>query len=68
MKVLPNCQEVSRLFSDGLDQRLPATDRARMRLHLVMCQACRNMSEQMQFIRQAMKRLGADDDRPPPAP
>ncbi len=65
MKLMPNCQEVSRLFSDGLDQRLPPADRARMRLHLVMCQACRNMSEQMQFIRQAMKRLGADGDEPP---
>jgi predicted anti-sigma-YlaC factor YlaD len=68
-KVLPTCQEVSRLLSSGLDERLPVADRARLRLHLVMCQACRNVGEQMQFIRQAMKRLGeggADSAEPPP--
>lgn len=67
-KVLPSCQEVSRLLSSGLDDRLPAADRARLRLHLVMCQACRNVSEQMQFLRQAMKRLGEQDRDPPPGP
>jgi predicted anti-sigma-YlaC factor YlaD len=65
MKLLPTCSEASRLLSDGLDQSLPAVDRARLRLHLVMCLGCRNLGEQMQFIRQAMKRLGADGDEPP---
>jgi predicted anti-sigma-YlaC factor YlaD len=68
VKILPNCQEVSRLLSDGLDQTLPAADRARLRLHLVMCEACRNVSDQMQFIRQAVKRLGPADEEPPPRP
>ena len=70
-KVLPSCQEVSRLLSSGLDETLPVADRARLRLHLVMCQACRNVGEQMQFIRQAMKRLGeggVDSAEPPPKP
>lgn len=68
-KVLPTCQEVSQLLSNGMDERLPVADRARLRLHLVMCQACRNVGEQMQFIRQAMKRLGeggAESAEPPP--
>jgi predicted anti-sigma-YlaC factor YlaD len=56
------CQEVSRLLSDGQDRQLPAGDRARLRLHLVLCQACRNVSEQMDFLRRAMRRL--DGDRP----
>jgi predicted anti-sigma-YlaC factor YlaD len=68
VKLLPTCQEVSRLLSNGLDETLPVKDRARLRLHLVMCHACRNVSEQMQFIRQAMKRLGEGDTHPPPKP
>jgi predicted anti-sigma-YlaC factor YlaD len=68
MKVMLDCKEVSRLISAGQDQDLPAGDRARMRLHFVMCQTCRNVDEQMQFIRRAMKRLDVAGDDPPPPP
>ena len=37
MKLQLNCQEVSRLISEGQDETLPAADRARLRLHFVMC-------------------------------
>ena len=63
MKLMLDCKEVSRLISDGLDQTLPAPERARMRLHFVICQTCRNVDEQMQFLRQAMR--GLDKDPPP---
>ncbi len=66
MKIQIDCKDMSRLISEGLDQTLPPADRARMRLHFVICQTCRNVDEQMQFIRRAMKRLGSDDDGPPP--
>ena len=67
MKVMLDCQEVSRLISGGLDQTLPVADRARMRLHLVMCSNCRNVEEQMAFLRRAMRGLGRDDPLPPQA-
>ncbi len=60
-----DCKEVSRLISQGQDQELDGAARARMRLHFVVCQACRNVDEQMQFIRRAMRKLGSED---PPAP
>jgi predicted anti-sigma-YlaC factor YlaD len=66
MKLDLDCKAVARLLSDGQDQELPVPERARMRLHLVICQACRNVDEQMQFIRRAMQRLGRDDEPPPP--
>jgi predicted anti-sigma-YlaC factor YlaD len=66
MKLKLDCQDVSRLLSDAQDNELPAAERARLRLHLVICQTCRNVDEQMQFIRQAMKRLGDEETRPPP--
>lgn len=69
MKVKVTCQEVSRLISEGLDAELPSADRARLRLHLVICQTCRGVNEQMQFIRRAMRRLdGGGPPEPPSAP
>ena len=64
MKLQLDCKEVSRLLSDGQDQDLPAAERARLRLHFVVCQTCRNVDEQMDFIRRAMRRLGRDDEPP----
>ncbi len=60
MKINIDCREVSRLISDGLDEQLPPADRARMRLHFVMCQNCRNADEQMRFLRRAMQQLGQE--------
>ncbi len=63
MKTPLDCKEVSRLISSGLDETLPAAERARMRLHFVICQTCRNVNEQLQFLRQAMRRI---DKKEPP--
>jgi predicted anti-sigma-YlaC factor YlaD len=60
MKLNLNCQEVSRMISDGQDLQLPASDRARFRLHLVMCANCRNVDEQMKFLRLALRGLHAE--------
>ena len=65
MKRRLDCREVSRLISAGLDEQLAAPVRARVRLHFVVCEACRNVDEQMQFLRRAMRRLGADADATP---
>ncbi|MBL8340090.1 MAG: zf-HC2 domain-containing protein [Rubrivivax sp.] len=56
------CKEVARLLSDGQDRDLPAVERTRLKLHLAICTACRNVEQQFDFIRRAMKRLGAPDD------
>jgi predicted anti-sigma-YlaC factor YlaD len=65
MKIDIDCQEVSRLISSGLDEKLPPADRARLRLHFVMCKTCRNVDEQMQFLRRAMRQLGRDESQDP---
>lgn len=63
MKLQLDCKEVSRLISEGLDTGLAPAERARMRLHLVLCETCRTVDEQMQFLRRAMRELGKD--KPP---
>jgi predicted anti-sigma-YlaC factor YlaD len=61
MKPELDCKEVSRLISNGLDETLPAPERVRLRLHFVICETCRNVSEQMQFLRRAIRDLGKDE-------
>jgi Putative zinc-finger len=56
-----DCKEVSRLISHGQDTDLPAGERARLRLHFVICATCRNVDEQMKFLRNAIRQMGKDD-------
>ena len=68
MKINLDCKEMARLISEGQDRDLPEAERARMRLHFVICENCRNVDEQMSFLRNAMRRLGRDgpaDEQPP---
>lgn len=60
-----DCKAVSRLISDGQDNLMSPPDRARLRLHFVVCEACRNFDQQMQFLRRALRRMGRDEDEPP---
>jgi len=61
MKIMLRCHEVSRLLSQAQDGALPAGERARLRLHLVLCDACRNVEQQMAFLRRALRGLGRED-------
>ena len=61
MKLKLDCKEVSRLISDGQDFDLDPSVRARMRLHFVVCETCRNVEEQMAFLRRAMRALGRNE-------
>jgi Putative zinc-finger len=54
------CQEVSRLISEGMDRDLPASDRARLRLHFVICEACRRTQGQFRLMRDAVRSLERD--------
>lgn len=60
-----DCKEVSRLISSGQDQSLSKTDRARLRLHFVICETCRDVQAQLEFLRRAIKRLDRDPPEPP---
>jgi hypothetical protein len=58
------CREASRLLSDGLDKKLSIGDRAALRLHLTLCDACTRLKGQFEFLRRALSAYaGRDDDR-----
>ena len=49
---MKNCQETSRLLSEGLDRPPAWRDRLALRLHLLMCGGCRNFAKQLRYLRQ----------------
>ena len=60
MRIDIDCKQMARLISDSLDSAMPPAERTRMRLHLVMCETCRNVDEQMGFLRRTMQQLGRE--------
>ncbi len=55
-----DCKAFSRLLSDSQDREPEERDRTRMRLHYVVCEACRTVAEQMAFLRSAMREMDKD--------
>src|SRR3954468_9027712 len=58
----PTCREVHRLVSEGMDRDLSLVERARMRLHLMVCQACTRFTGQMNLLRRAMRQMPPLDE------
>jgi hypothetical protein len=59
-----SCKEVTRMVSQGLDRRLGLFERLRLRVHLAICDGCTNFKKQMDFLRQAVARLGSHSAKP----
>jgi len=51
-----SCQQASRLLSQQQDESLTLGQRLRLRLHLMYCDACTNVSRQFAALRLAMLR------------
>ncbi|MFZ6847960.1 zf-HC2 domain-containing protein [Undibacterium sp. RuRC25W] len=68
---LYSCKQAHRMISEGLDRPLRLSERARLKMHLSICNACTNFNGQMQFLRKAMHRVSQDPDptnQPPAKP
>ena len=65
MKINLTCREVTALVLQGEDRRLAAGERLRLRVHMLICQACPRFVEQVAFMRRAIgrwKQYGGGDD------
>ena len=62
MKLLLSCRETARLLSQGQDRDLAFGERLTLRVHLAICDGCRNVNRQFKFLREAVRAL-ADADR-----
>jgi len=55
--MLLSCKETTRLLSRGEDRKFAFSERIALRLHLVICDGCRNVNAQFKFLRSAMRKL-----------
>ncbi|TFW09601.1 zf-HC2 domain-containing protein [Oxalobacteraceae bacterium OM1] len=62
MGLKPTCREVHRLASEAMDRELSVVERGRVHVHLLVCQACRNFTAQLQLLRRATRRLGDGEE------
>ena len=65
--MLLSCKETTRLLSQGEDRKLGFGERIALRVHLAICNGCRNVSAQFKFLRLAMKNLSQDGNDEKPA-
>lgn len=49
------CKEVTHLLSEAQDRELSVTEKLPLRMHLLICQGCRNFKQQMTFLREACR-------------
>ena len=62
-----SCKETTRLLSQGEDRKLAFGERVALRVHLAICNGCRNVTAQFKFLRLAVGNLSSDDDKTKPA-
>ena len=62
--MLLSCKETTRLLSQGEDRKLGFGERVALRVHLAICNGCRNVNTQFRFLRVAVKELARDGDDP----
>jgi hypothetical protein len=48
---LPNCEKVSTLTSQSLDESIPLRHKIGMRIHMFFCKYCRDNSKQFKLMR-----------------
>lgn len=60
--MLLSCKETTRLLSQGEDRKLAFGERVALRVHLAICNGCRNVGAQFSFLRVAVKSLSRDGD------
>ena len=57
-RVMPTCEEATRIASRRLDDDASLVQRARLALHLAICVWCRRYVRQLVFLDEAMRRFG----------
>jgi predicted anti-sigma-YlaC factor YlaD len=59
-----SCKEVSYKVSESLDRKLTLRERMKVKLHLLICQACQRMVGQMALLRAVSRRFASAEVLP----
>jgi hypothetical protein len=58
------CKEVHRLVAESMDRKVGLVERIAIHVHLAICVHCRRFTQQMKFLRAALRRFPGDDGVP----
>lgn len=50
-----NCKEATRLISESQERKLSMFEKMPLKFHVTMCPGCKNFSQQVPFLSQAMR-------------
>jgi hypothetical protein len=50
-----NCKKATRLVSESQERKLSFTENMPLKFHLLICSGCKNFSQQVPFLSQAMR-------------
>ena len=59
-----NCRDTTRLLSESQERPLTFGEKVSLRLHLLMCNGCRNFNEQMGSLRRITRAYAKGIDEP----
>jgi len=62
-----NCEQTSKLVSEGLDRKLPLRKRMAVRFHLFMCSACSAYKRQLVGLETAIRKVCGSPKESAPA-
>lgn len=57
-----SCREATKLLSDASERKLGLLESASLKIHLSICQMCRNFDSQLRFLRKASEKFRTGDD------
>ncbi len=58
-----NCKQATYLMSQSQDRQLSRWQNIALRMHLLICTGCNNFNRQLDFIRDACRRIGGNQER-----
>jgi hypothetical protein len=59
-----NCKKATQLLSEAQDRELSLSERAALKIHVMMCSGCANFSQQINLLRSFTQSYTQGDDAP----
>ena len=65
-RMLPDCDATTRIISEAMDRKVSLKERIRIRLHVFVCIGCARYKDQIQMLRDTVRKgaVRASTDRP----
>jgi len=59
-----SCKDVTQLISESMDRSIPLGKRIGVRIHLLICRFCARYRRHLLLIRETVRQIMTDEDRP----